>query len=122
MNHRIVRRDEVRAAIRRAMRLGVWFRLDPLKRTVLELAVRALDLIKSSILIQLFEELLDLIHPNRRLLREAWEIGFKIVRRRVEQALTLGNKKAVEWLKNKKLILAYGLSYLNTPPFYKTEI
>ena len=122
MTCRAVRRDEVRAAIKRAMRLGVWFRLDPLKRTVLELAVRALDFIKSSILIQIFEELLDLIHPNRRLLREAWEIGFKIVRRRVEQALIFGNKKAVEWLKNKKLIMAYGLSYLNTPPFYKTEI
>jgi len=44
------------------------------------------------------------------------------MKKRVEQALTLGNKKAVNWLKDKKLILAYGLSYLNTPPFYRTEI
>ena len=117
-----VRKDQLRAAIKNAMKLGVWFKLDPLKRAILEITAKTLDLVKSKIIIQLFEELLDLIHPTRKLLREAWEIGLKIVRKRVEQALMLGNKNALKWLKNRKLILAYGLSYLNTPPFYKTEI
>jgi len=104
------------------MRLGVWFRIDPLKRLILKLASQTLKIIKSPVIIQLIDELLDLLHPSRRFLREAWEIGYKILRKRVEQALMLGNKKAVNWLKNKKLILAYGIAYLNTPPYYKTEI
>ena len=99
-----------------------WFKLDPPKRLILELAARTLKIIKSPILVQLFNELLDLIHPTRKLTRKAWEIGYKIIKKRVEQALMLGNKKAVKWLKNKKLILAYGITYLNTPPFYRTEL
>ena len=118
---KIIRKDQLNAAIKHAMKLGIWFKLDPLKRTALQLASKILNIIKSPLLVQLFEELLDLIHPTRKLLREAWEIGLKIMKKRVEQALTLGNKNAVKWLKNKKLILAYGLSYLNTPPFYRTQ-
>ena len=122
MNQSHITRQKLYTAIKTAYRKGVWFKLDPPKRLILELAARTLKIIKSSILIQLFNELLDLIHPMRKLIREAWEIGYKIMKKRVEQALTLGNKKAVNWLKDKKLILAYGLSYLNTPPFYRTEI
>jgi len=116
-----IRKDQLNAAIKHAMKLGIWFKLDPLKRTTLQLASKILNIIKSPLLVQLFEELLDLIHPTRKLLREAWEIGLKIMKKRVKQALTLGNKNAVKWFKNKKLILAYGLSYLNTPSFYRTQ-
>ncbi|RLE75127.1 MAG: hypothetical protein DRZ80_03380, partial [Thermoprotei archaeon] len=119
---RTIRKEELTKIIKRAMRLGVWFRIDPLKRLILKLASQTLKIIKSPVIIQLIDELLDLLHPSRRFLREAWEIGYKILRKRVEQALMLGNKKAVNWLKNKKLILAYGITYLNTPPYYKTEI
>ena len=122
MNQSHITRQKLYTAIKTAYRKGVWFKLDHPKRLILELAARTLKIIKSPILIQLFNELLDLIHPTRKLMRKAWEIGYKIVQKRVEQALILGNKKAKKWLKNKKLILAYGLSYLNTPPFYRTEI
>ena len=122
LNLTYITRQELKTAIKVAYRKGVWFKLEPQKRLILELAARILKIIKSSILIQIFNELLDLIHPTRKLLREAYKIGYKIIRKKVKQALMLGNKNAIKWLKNKKLILAYGLSYLNTPPYYRIEL
>ena len=117
-----VARAELRAAIRKAMRLGAWFKLDPLERAALEAASKALRMIKHPLLIRLYERLLDLIYPSRVLLREAYRIGLKLAELRIKQALSLGNLELAKRFLRKCVILALGLSYLNTPEFYRAEL
>ena len=122
MEGREVGRRELIAAIRKAMRLGVWFRLDPLERAALEAASRALKVIKHPVLVYLYEKLLDLIHPSRVLLREAYRMGLKLAEIRIKQALSLGNLELAKKFLKKHVVFALGLSYLNTPEFYRTAL
>lgn len=117
-----IARAELRSAIRKAMRLGAWFRLDPLERAALEVASRALRVIKNPLLIRLYERLLDSIYPSRVLLREALRAGLKLAELRIKQAIMLGNPRLGYELLRRSIVLALGLSYLNTPGFYRPAL
>ena len=122
MIYRMSRGVKIRELIlakKRALRLGLWYKINPHVRTIIDLAIKTLTVIKSKILIQIYENLLESINPYKKKLKQAYEIGLKIAKKRIEQALMMGNEKIVEWFKDKRNIICLGLSYLNSPPFYR---
>ena len=120
--HQYVSRRDLVSLRRRALRTGKWFRLNPLKRAALEAAIRALQVVRCRVLLDIFRELLELVSPERARLERAYEVGLKIARVRVKQALALGYRRAREWLGDRNFIIQLGLAYLSLPRFYRSEL
>ena len=117
-----ITKPELAKIKKKAMRQGVWFKLEPLKRLTIDISLKILKVIRSSFILNIVDEILDMLNPIRKFLKEAWDIGSQLVKIRVNQAIMLGNKKAKKWLKDKDYILALGISYLNTPKIYRLRI
>lgn len=100
---------------RRAFRVGVWFRVDPFRRGLIDAAIAYLKsgwVMRSRRLIeavrQALAEVLALI-ILRRTATLAYIVGMRIVKK-------LGG------MVNGKLAIIVGLQWLNTPPEYKTQL
>jgi len=110
----------VSAALRRAMRYGIFWRLAPEERALLFLA-RRLRCIKSPALKEAILKVLRKIWPEKARLFEAFTLGLQILRRKIIIALKIGAIKiALSLLNvNTALILQMGLSALNIPRMYR---
>ena len=104
---------------KRALRTGKYWKLRPEERAVLKLSARILSRIKSQTLKEILLKIIEKISPKLAKKIKAIEIGFEILKKRVEQALMLGYTKATKWLKDTNYAFYLGISYLNTPPIYK---
>lgn len=107
---------------RKALRTGKWFKLDKYKRAALELAIKTLQVVRSKALLQIIEEIISLVDESRARLIRAYRVGLKVVQLRVEQALQLGYRGALKWLKDPQYILQVGLGVLNIPPAYRPQV
>ena len=105
-----------------ALRKGVWFKIDKVKRVALDLAIRTLKIVRSRALLEIIKEIISIVDRSKALLLQAWETGLKIIKIRIRQAEKIGYKKARQWLKDKQHILQLGIAYLNTPPAYRPTI
>jgi len=104
---------------RRALRTGKYWRLRPEERAVLRLSTCILSRIKSRVLKEVLLKIIEKISPKLARKIRAFEIGFEILKRRVDHALMLGHSRAIEWLKDLNYAFYLGISYLNTPLAYK---
>jgi len=109
----------ISATYKRALRTGKYWKLRPEERVILRLSARILSKIKSKTLKEILLKIIEKISPKLARKIKAIEIGFEILKKRVEQALMLGYTKAKEWLKDTNYAFYLGISYLNTPPIYK---
>jgi len=102
-----------------ALRNGKWYKLHPMERAVLTLASKVLTRVKSKTLKEIIIKTLEKISESLLLKWKVLYIGMQLARRRVEQAIKLGNYKAKDWLKDFGYIWYLGWSYLFTSPIYK---
>ena len=73
-------------------------------------------MVKSQTLREILFKIFDKISPKLTLKLKAFMIGLEIVKKRVEQALMFGYKRARSWIRDINYILYLGFSHLNTPP------
>ena len=111
----------VRAAYKRALRTGLYWRLSPEERAILKLSC-SFSLIKSPTLVQTLYRIISIVLPSLAVKTQALALGLKVVEERVRQALSMGYYQALEWLKDISFALRVGLSLLNTPRAYWPEI
>ena len=111
----------VRAAYKRALRTGLYWRLSPEERAILKLSC-SFSLIKSPTLAQTLFRIISTVLPSLAKRAQALALGLKVVEERVRQALSMGYYQALEWLKDVSLALRVGLSLMNTPKAYWPEV
>jgi len=109
--------DVVRAAYRRALRTGRYWRLSPEERLLLRLSSR-LARVKSPVLARALLPVICRVMPALARRLRALELGMRVLEERVRQALALGYYKALTWLRDLGLALQIGYSLLNTPKVY----
>jgi hypothetical protein len=111
----------VRAAYRRALRTGLYWRLSPEERAILRLSC-SFSLIKSPTLAPILFRIIARVLPSLAAKARALALGMRVVEERVRQALSLGYYQALEWLKDISYAVRVGLSLLNTPKAYWPEV
>ena len=113
--------NAVRAAYKRALRTGLYWRLSPEERAILRLSC-SFSLIKSPTLVPILFRIISQVLPSLARMAQALALGTRVVEQRVRQALSLGYYQALEWLKDISYALRVGLSLLNTPKAYWPEV
>jgi hypothetical protein len=111
----------VRAAYKRALRTGLYWRLSPEERAILRLSC-SFSLIRSPTLVPILFRIIARVLPSLAAKARALALGMRVVEERVRQALSLGYYQALEWLKDISYAVRVGLSLLNTPRAYWPEI
>ena len=111
----------VRAAYKRALRTGLYWRLSPEERAILRLSC-SFSMIKSPTLVPILFRIISQVLPSLARMAQALALGTRVVEQRVRQALSLGYYQALEWLKDISLAVRVGLSLLNTPKAYWPEV
>jgi len=111
----------VRAAYKRALRTGLYWRLSPEERAILKLSC-SFSVIRSPTLVRTLYRIISLVLPSLARRVEALALGLRVVEERVKQALSLGYYQALEWLNDISLALRVGLSLMNVPKAYWPEI
>ena len=109
--------NAVRAAYKRALRTGLFWRLSPEERAILRLSC-SFSVIKSPTLVSILFKVISQVLPSLAVKARALSLGLKVVEERVRQALSLGYYQALEWLKDVSLAVRVGLSLPNTPKTY----
>lgn len=109
----------------RAIRSGVWFKvLSRTERALLDLTIRVVDRVRSSLLRKLLESIVRKIcealeTPVRRLMRE---IGVALARKVCAVAKKLGCKEAWKWAEDEGFIQYLTVTYMNTHRLYRVLI
>ncbi|MEM4677258.1 MAG: hypothetical protein QXY55_05160, partial [Candidatus Korarchaeota archaeon] len=113
----------VSAAYKRALRLGLYWRLEPEERAILALA-RKLKAIKSPTLREIVVKILSKVWPEKAKTLQAFEIGAKVLLHKVNTALRIGAEAVAHALLKAAPLLVpqLGYSYMNTPAFYKPKL
>jgi len=111
----------VRAAYKRALRTGLFWRLSPEERAILRIS-STFSVIRSPTLAPILFKIISQVLPSLAVKAQALSLGLKVVEQRVRQALSLGYYQALEWLKDISLAVRVGLSLLNTPKAYWPEV
>ena len=111
----------VRAAYKRALRTGLYWRLSPEERAILKLSC-SFSVIRSPTLARILFRIVSRVLPSLAIKAQALALGLKVVEERVRQALSMGYYRALEWLADISLALRVGLSLMNVPEAYWPEV
>ena len=114
-----ITKDLLVRARRLALRNGRWFRLHPAERAVLTLSCRVLTRVRSRALREVIVKILEKVSERLLLAWRVVSIGYEIARRRAEQAIKLGCRRALDWLRDFGYVWYLGWSYINAPPMYR---
>jgi hypothetical protein len=111
----------LRAAYKRALRTGLYWRLSPEERATLRVSC-SFSVVRSPTPVSTLYRIITLVPPSLARRAQALQLCLKVVEERVRQALSLGYYQALEWLKDISYAMRVGLSLLNTPKAYWPEI
>jgi len=109
--------EVLRAAYKRALRNKTYFRLSLRERAILKISFLFFKRIKSEIVREALLKILDKVWPSMAFKIRALEVGFSLLRKRVEIALKLGYRRAKAWLNDLNFAFYLGVSSLNAPPY-----
>jgi hypothetical protein len=105
-----------------ALRRGVWFRvLDRVERSVLDLTVRCVDKIKSTILAKVVTAILNKLKlaMESTVERIVRVIGCSLSQKVSSIALSWGNLSASQWVKDTVFARYLAITQMNTPTLYR---
>jgi len=118
MNTQFTHNDLVKAK-RRALRLKVWFKLEKVERSILELSIKCIKtIVKNKLLTNILQKIVNEINSHT-FKAKARKIGYELALRQVKAAIQSGCKRAQEWLNDEGYITYLGVQYLNTPSTYQ---
>ena len=112
----------VRAAYRRSLRNGLYFKLNPEERAILKISALYLSRIRSLTLREILSKIILKVWPSLAFKVRVLEVGFKLLKKRVETALRLGYSRAREWLNDVNLAFYLGLTWVNTSPILRPPL
>ena len=118
MYSNVITKSYLIAVRKKALRNGYWFKLGPLRRALLEAAIKsAVNEIRSPLVKVLIREALEELEAlARAFLLEALDVGYRVAARRVIQALKWGNRKALSWIKDLSYVFYLGVWNAYTSP------
>jgi hypothetical protein len=109
-----------------AVRRGLWFKaLSAVERAIVDLTIRVVERVRSSVLKGVLKAIASKIVEalKAKSFRErAIVIGRALAERLVRIAERLGNKRAREWAEDPSFVMYLGVSWLNTPPIFRSPI
>ena len=115
-------RDFVKHVKIMALRRGTWFRLHRDERAIIDLTINTIKYIRSKVLREIIIKIIEKISPKLLYMYKAYQIGLKILEKRIQQAKIIGYKKINKIKKDIKYIIYLGTWYLNTSPIYRPNI
>lgn len=97
----------------KALRSGVWFKLDRVSRGIVDLSIRCVkgfvrSLRLKEVLSTIVDKILSLLPESR-----IWILGLDLAVKNVKSALEWGYYDALSWLKSEAYIKLLGLNRLN---------
>ena len=97
----------------KALRSGVWFKLDRVSRGIVDLSIRCVkgfvrSLRLREVLSSIVEKILSFLPESR-----TWVLGLDLAVKNVKSALEWGYNDALSWLKDEAYIKLLGLNRLN---------
>jgi hypothetical protein len=104
----------VRAAYKRSLRTGSYWRLSPEERAILKIP-STFSVVKSPTLASIPFKIISQVLPSLAAKAQAPSLGLKVVEQRVRRAPSLGYYQALEWLKDISYAVRVGPSPPNTP-------
>jgi hypothetical protein len=101
----------------KALRLKIWYRLNNIERTIIDLTIKCVYKIKSIKLKNIILKILNKIKEifENKFLNKIYENGLKEVVNIVKIAYSWGNKESLEWIKDKSFIFYLGIEKMNIP-------
>jgi hypothetical protein len=106
---------------RKALRLKIWYRLNNIERTIIDLTIKCVDKIKSIKLKKIILKILNKIKEaiENKFLNKIYENGLKEVINIVKIANSWGNKESLNWIKDKNFIFYLGIKNIYIPNIWK---
>jgi ATP-dependent RNA circularization protein (DNA/RNA ligase family) len=109
-----------------AVRRGLWFKaLSALERATVDLTIRVVEKVRSptlkSVLRSIAFKVIEAL-KSRSFKERAVAIGQALVERLVRVAERFGCKRAEEWTRDLGFIMYLGVSWLNTPPVFRSSV
>jgi hypothetical protein len=109
-----------------AVRRGLWFKaLSTVERAIVDLTIRVVERVRSSVLKGVLKAIASKIVETlkaKSFRERAIVIGRALAERLVRIAERLGNKRAREWAEDPSFVMYLGVSWLNTPPIFRSPI
>ena len=106
---------------RKAIRLKVWYKLDNIERTIIDLTIKCVDKIKSiklkNVILKILNKIKEAIEND--FLNKIYENGLKEIVKIIKIAYSWGNKNSLNWIKDKSFIFYLGIKNINTPNIWK---
>jgi hypothetical protein len=105
----------------KALRLKIWYRLNNIERTIIDLTIKCVDEIKSIKLKNIILKILNKIKEifENKFIKKIYEIGLKEVINIVKIAYSWGNKESLKWIKDKNFIFYLGIKKMNIPNIWE---
>ena len=106
---------------KRAIRLKAWFRLTKFERAAIDLTIRVVKRIRNSTLAQVISNIVSKLRQWMKptLKEKALLIGRPLAEKISQIAQAWGNRTAWAWARDLNFIMYLGISWINTPPYYK---
>ena len=117
----LLTREALAQLRRRAIRFKAWFKLDRLERAAIDLTIRVVDRVRSSVLARVILGIVDKLRQwLRPTLRErALAIGRPLAEKISKIAQSWGNHRAGAWVEDLDFAFYLGISWINTPTVYR---
>jgi benzoyl-CoA reductase/2-hydroxyglutaryl-CoA dehydratase subunit BcrC/BadD/HgdB len=105
----------------KALRLKIWYKLNNIERTIIDLTIKCVDEIKSiklrNIILKILNKIKEAIENN--FLNKIYENGLKEIVKIIKIAYSWGNKESLKWIKDKNFILYLGIKNIYTPNIWR---
>jgi len=109
-----------------ALRRGLWFKaLSAVERAVVDLTIRVVERVRSSVLMEALRSIASKIANAlraRSFKERALAVGLVLAERVARAAERLGCERAREWARDPGFAMYLGVSWLNTSPVFRCPI
>jgi hypothetical protein len=105
----------------KALRSKIWYRLNNIERTIIDLTIKCVDKVKSIKLKNIILKILNKIKEifENKFLNKIYENGLKEIVKIVKIAYSWGNKNSLNWIKDKNFIFYLGIKNIYIPNIWK---
>jgi hypothetical protein len=106
---------------RKALRLKIWYKLNNIERTIIDLTIKCVDKIKSiklkNVILKILNKIKEIFEND--FLNKIYENGLKEIVKIIKIAYSWGNKESLNWIKDKSFIFYLGIKNINTPNIWR---
>ena len=101
----------------KAIRLKVWYKLNNIERTIIDLTIKCVNKIKSiklkNVILKILNKIKEIFEND--FLNKIYENGLKEIIKIIKIAYSWGNRNSLNWIKDKSFIFYLGIKKINIP-------